>query len=79
MPRTFVWHPSKRAAKTREAKPPEAGRYASSRSGAASAIRGACALTLEAIGLKHHQDVVVKHDHARRCADSSSRCATSSR
>ena len=44
MPRTFVWHPSKGPKTDTEAEPSRNREaYASSRSGAASGTRGACA------------------------------------
>ena len=60
MPRTFVWHPSKGPRKTPKQELPANGsvRIKQVRSGIGhpKGMR----LTLEAIGLKHHQDVVVK-------------------
>jgi large subunit ribosomal protein L30 len=60
MPRTFVWHPGKGPAKTRKLDLPETGtvRIKQVRSGIGHSWR--MNRTLEAIGLKHHQDVVVK-------------------
>lgn len=58
MPRTFVWHPGRGPAKTapaiRDAKTVEI-RQVRSGIGHSSRMR----LTLQAIGLKHHQDVVI--------------------
>ncbi|HSU65257.1 MAG TPA: 50S ribosomal protein L30 [Tepidisphaeraceae bacterium] len=60
MARTFVWHPSKGPAKTAKQNLPEKGnvRIKQVRSGIGHSWR--MRATLEAIGLKHHQDVVVK-------------------
>ena len=60
MARTFVWHPSKGPAKTAKQNLPETGnvRIKQVRSGIGHSWR--MRATLEAIGLKHHQDVVVK-------------------
>lgn len=60
MARTFVWHPSKGPRKTEKQNLPESGsvRIKQIRSGIGHSWR--MRATLEAIGLKHHQDVVVK-------------------
>ena len=60
MPRTFVWHPSKGPRQTAKQDLPETGsvRIKQVRSGIGHSWR--MRATLEAIGLKHHQDVVVK-------------------
>ena len=60
MPRTFVWHPSKGPGKTDKQNLPETGsvRIKQIRSEIGHSWR--MRRTLEAIGLKHHQDVVVK-------------------
>ena len=60
MPRTFVWHPGKGPRKTAKQNLPEKGtvRIKQVRSGIGHSWR--MRATLEAIGLKHHQDVVVK-------------------
>jgi large subunit ribosomal protein L30 len=60
MARTFVWHPSKGPSKTPAQNLPESGtvRIKQVRSGIGHSWR--MRRTLEAIGLKHHQDVVVK-------------------
>ena len=60
MPRTFVWHPSKGPRKTEKQNLPETGtvRIKQVRSGIGHSWR--MRATLEAIGLKHHQDEVVK-------------------
>jgi large subunit ribosomal protein L30 len=60
MPRTFVWHPGKGPAKTAKQDLPESGsvQIKQVRSGIGHSWR--MRRTLEAIGLKHHQDVVVK-------------------
>ncbi len=60
MPRTFVWHPGKGPAKTAKQDLPESGsvqiKQVRSKIGHSWRMRR----TLEAIGLRHHQDVVVK-------------------
>ena len=60
MPRTFVWHPGKGPGKTEKQNLPETGsvRIKQVRSEIGHSWR--MRRTLEAIGLKHHQDVVVK-------------------
>ena len=60
MPRTFVWHPGKGPGKTKKQQLPEGGqvRIKQVRSGIGHSWR--MRQTLEAIGLKHHQDEVVK-------------------
>ena len=59
MPRTFVWHPSRGPKKAPAFKLPKSGkvRIKQVRSGIGHPERHR--LTLRAIGLKHHQDVVV--------------------
>jgi large subunit ribosomal protein L30 len=61
MPRTFVWHPG-RGPKVTESNKVTKGkvRIEQVRSGIGHSWR--MKQTLEAIGLKHHQDVVVKTD-----------------
>ena len=63
MPRTFVWHPGK-GPKTTPKNTLTSGkvqiRQVRSGIGHERAMRD----TLQAIGLKHHQDVVVKQDSA---------------
>ncbi|MBX6331073.1 MAG: 50S ribosomal protein L30 [Gemmatimonadaceae bacterium] len=61
MPRTFVWHPG-RGPKHTEKNELTTGkvRIEQVRSGIGHSWR--MRQTLEAIGLKHHQDVVVKQD-----------------
>jgi large subunit ribosomal protein L30 len=60
MPRTFVWHPGKGPARTPKQNLPETGsvqiKQIRSKIGHSWRMRR----TLEAIGLKHHQAVVVK-------------------
>ena len=60
MPRTFVWHRTRGPKKTPSLRLPETGkvRIKQVRSGIGHSWR--MRQTLEAIGLKHHQDVVVK-------------------
>ena len=64
MPRTFVWHPGKGPKQTAKEQPAGTGklRVEQVRSGIGHSWR--MLRTLEAIGLKHHQDVVIKQDSA---------------
>ena len=64
MPRTFVWHPGKGPKQTPKEQPAGTGklRIEQVRSGIGHSWR--MLRTLEAIGLKHHQDVVIKQDSA---------------
>ena len=59
MPRTFVWHPSRGPKKAPAFKLPKSGkvRIKQVRSGIGHPARHR--LTLRAMGLKHHQDVVI--------------------
>jgi large subunit ribosomal protein L30 len=60
MPRTFVWHPSRGPKKAPSFKFPKKGkvRIEQVRSGIGHPAR--LRATLRAIGLKHHQDVVIQ-------------------
>jgi large subunit ribosomal protein L30 len=61
MPRTFVWHPGKGPAQTGKNTLTSGQveiRQVRSKIGHSWRMRA----TLEAIGLKHHQDVVIKQD-----------------
>jgi large subunit ribosomal protein L30 len=62
MPRTFVWHPSKGPKHTPKQPPITGGklRIKQVRSGIGHAYT--MRLTLESLGLKHHQDEVVHPD-----------------
>ena len=62
MPRTFVWHPGKGPATTPKQEPAGEGklRIKQVRSGIGHSWR--MRRTLEALGLKHHQDEVIKQD-----------------
>ena len=62
MPRTFVWHRTRGPHHTPKEEAPTSGklRIEQVRSGIGHSWR--MKQTLEAIGLKHHQDVVVKTD-----------------
>jgi large subunit ribosomal protein L30 len=62
MPRTFVWHPTRGPKTTPKEEPAGTGRLRIEqvRSGIGHSWR--MRRTLRAIGLKHHQDVVVKQD-----------------
>jgi len=60
MPRTFVWHPTRGPKKAPTFKFPKAGKVKIKqiRSGIGHTAR--MRATLRAIGLKHHQDVVIQ-------------------
>ena len=62
MPRTFVWHPTRGPKTTPKDEPATLGRVrieqVRSQIGHPEKLRR----TLKAIGLRHHQDVVVKQD-----------------
>ena len=62
MPRTFVWHPRKGPKQTAKELPPTSGklRIKQVRSGIGHSWR--MRATLEALGLRHHQAVVVHPD-----------------
>ena len=62
MPRTFVWHPGKGPAKTEKQNLPESGsvQIKQVRSGIGHSWK--MRLTLEALGLKHHQAEVIRQD-----------------
>jgi large subunit ribosomal protein L30 len=62
MPRTFVWHRTRGPKHTPKEEPATSGkvRVEQVRSGIGHSWR--MRRTLEAIGLRHHQDVVIKQD-----------------
>ena len=62
MPRTFVWHPTRGPKHTPKEEPAGTGklRIEQVRSGIGRPAR--MRATLRAIGLRHHQDIVVKQD-----------------
>jgi large subunit ribosomal protein L30 len=62
MPRTFVWHPSKGPKTTPKPLPPSLGQLQIKQVRSAIGHPHPVRRTLEAIGLKHHQDVVIKSD-----------------
>ncbi len=62
MPRTFVWHPGKGPKTTPKPLPPTLGQLRITQVRSAIGHPHTIRRTLEAIGLKHHQDVVVKQD-----------------
>lgn len=64
MPRTFVWHRTRGPKTTPKEQPPTEGlvRIRQVRSGIGKDWRQK--QTLEALGLRHHQDVIVKQDSA---------------
>ena len=62
MPRTFVWHPSKGPKQTPKPLPPTLGQLRITQVRSAIGHPHTVRRTLEAIGLKHHQQTVVKPD-----------------
>jgi large subunit ribosomal protein L30 len=62
MPRTFVWHPSRGPKHTQKDQPATTGkvRIKQVKSGIGQSWR--MKATLEALGLRHHQDEVVQQD-----------------
>ena len=63
MPRTFVWHPGK-GPKTTPKNTVTTGKVQIKQVRSGIGHERAMRDTLKAIGLKHHQDVVVKQDSA---------------
>ncbi len=62
MPRTFVWHPSKGPKITPKPLPPTLGQLRITQVRSAIGHPHPIRRTLEAIGLRHHQQTVVKQD-----------------
>jgi large subunit ribosomal protein L30 len=62
MPRTFVWHPSKGPKVTAKPLPPTLGQLRITQVRSAIGHPHPLRRTLEAIGLRHHQQTVVKAD-----------------
>ena len=62
MPRTFVWHPSKGPQQTPKPLPPTLGQLKITQVRSAIGHPHPVRRTLEAIGLKHHQQTVIKAD-----------------
>ena len=62
MPRTFVWHPSKGPKQTPKPLPPSLGQLRITQVRSAIGHPHPVRRTLEAIGLKHHQQTVIKAD-----------------
>ncbi len=62
MPRTFVWHPSKGPRTTPKDEPATLGRVRIEQVRSGIGHPAVMRRTLKAIGLRHHQDVVVKQD-----------------
>jgi large subunit ribosomal protein L30 len=62
MPRTFVWHPGRGPKKTAPLPPPTLGKLRIEQVRSEIGHSWRMRLTLRAIGLRHHQDVVVKQD-----------------
>ena len=64
MPRTFVWHPGKGPKQTPKEQPAGTGKLRIEQVRSEIGHSWRMRRTLEAIGLKHHQDVVIKQDSA---------------
>ena len=64
MPRTFVWHPGRGPAKTPKSEPAGSGKVRIKQIRSEIGHSWRMRQTLEALGLKHHQDVVIKQDSA---------------
>ena len=62
MPRTFVWHPSKGPKVTPKPLPPSLGQLRITQVRSAIGHPEVMRRTLAAIGLRHHQQTVVKPD-----------------
>ncbi len=62
MPRTFVWHPSKGPKTTPKPLPPTLGQLRIKQVRSAIGHPEAMRRTLRAIGLRHHQQEVIKPD-----------------
>ena len=64
MPRTFVWHRTRGPNSTAKEEAPTSGKLRIEQVRSGIGKPAVMRRTLEAIGLKHHQDVVVKQDSA---------------
>ena len=64
MPRTFVWHRTRGPKRTAKAQAPTKGQVRIKQVRSEIGHPWRLRLTLQAIGLRHHQDVVVKQDSA---------------
>ena len=64
MPRTFVWHPTRGPKHTPKDEAPTLGRVRIEQVKSGIGHPSGMRQTLRAIGLRHHQDVVVKQDSA---------------
>ncbi len=62
MPRTFVWHPGKGPKTTPKALPLTDGKLRIRQVRSGIGHPAVMKRTLEALGLKHHQDEVIKQD-----------------
>jgi large subunit ribosomal protein L30 len=62
MPRTFVWHPGRGRARTEKEQPAGTGRVRIEQVRSEIGHSWRMRRTLQALGLRHHQDVVVKQD-----------------
>jgi large subunit ribosomal protein L30 len=64
MPRTFVWHPTRGPKHTPKEQAPTEGKVRIEQTKSGIGHPAKMRATLKAIGLRHHQDVVVKQDSA---------------
>ena len=62
MPRTFVWHRTRGPKLTEKEQPAGKGQVQIQQVRSGIGHNASMRKTLEAIGLKHHQDVVIKQD-----------------
>ena len=62
MPRTFVWHPGRGPKQTPKDEPATSGKVRIEQVKSGIGQTQTMRRTLEAIGLRHHQDVVIKQD-----------------
>ena len=64
MPRTFVWHRTRGPHHTPKEEAPTSGKLRIEQVRSGIGKPAVMRKTLEAIGLRHHQDVVIKQDSA---------------
>jgi large subunit ribosomal protein L30 len=64
MPRTFVWHRTRGPKRTPKEEPATSGKVRIEQVRSGIGKPATMRRTLEAIGLRHHQDVVVQQDSA---------------
>jgi large subunit ribosomal protein L30 len=62
MPRTFVWHPGKGPKTTPKPLPPSMGQLRITQVRSAIGHSWRMRRTLESLGLRHHQAVIIKQD-----------------